>query len=99
MSTQPEALRLAEWFEKGHGGCELEAADELRRLHEVEVAYGVMMKQAESRIAELEQTLGQAVDMLEDAPYMSNKDDYRRYADVMQALRERLTRSGVKNEP
>ena len=76
-----------------------ELRKELRRLHEVEVAYGVMMKQAESRIAELEQTLGQAVDMLEDAPYMSNKDDYRRYADVMQALRERLTRSGVKNEP
>ncbi len=29
-----EALRLAEWFEGGLGGCELEAAAELRRLHQ-----------------------------------------------------------------
>ena len=35
MNTQPEALRLAEWFEGGYGGCELDAAAELRRLHEV----------------------------------------------------------------
>jgi len=34
MSKQPEALRLAEWFEGGYGGCESEAAAELRRLHE-----------------------------------------------------------------
>ena len=34
MTQQPTALRLAEWFEKGYGGCELEAAAELRRLHE-----------------------------------------------------------------
>ena len=31
---QPEALRIAEWFEGGYGGCEYEAAAELRRLHE-----------------------------------------------------------------
>jgi len=30
---------------------------ELRRLHEVEVAYGVMMAKAESRIAELQHAL------------------------------------------
>ena len=35
MSEQPEALRIAEWFEGGYGGCESEAAAELRRLHEV----------------------------------------------------------------
>ena len=35
MSEQPNALRLAEWFEGGYGGCESEAAAELRRLHEV----------------------------------------------------------------
>lgn len=32
---QSEALRIAEWFEGGYGGCEYEAAAELRRLHEV----------------------------------------------------------------
>ena len=32
MNEQTKAQRLAEWFEKGHGGCELEAAAELRRL-------------------------------------------------------------------
>lgn len=31
---QPEALRIAEWFEGGYGGWEYEAAAELRRLHE-----------------------------------------------------------------
>jgi len=35
MSDKPEALQLANWFEGGHGGCELEAAAELRRLHKV----------------------------------------------------------------
>jgi hypothetical protein len=35
MSEQPKALRIAEWFEGGYGGCESEAATELRRLHEV----------------------------------------------------------------
>ena len=35
MSEQPNALRLAEWFEGGYGGCESEAAAELRRLYEV----------------------------------------------------------------
>lgn len=34
MSEQPEALRIADWFEGGYGGCELEAAAELRRLHQ-----------------------------------------------------------------
>ena len=34
MSGQPKALRIAEWFEGGYGGCESEAAAELRRLHE-----------------------------------------------------------------
>lgn len=28
-----DALRIAEWFDSGYGGCESEAADELRRLH------------------------------------------------------------------
>lgn len=28
-----KALEIAEWFEAGMGGCELEAAAELRRLH------------------------------------------------------------------
>ena len=35
MNEQPKALRIAEWFEGGYGGCEYEAAAELRRLHEV----------------------------------------------------------------
>lgn len=35
MSEKPEALRIAEWFEGGYGGCEYEAAAELRRLHGV----------------------------------------------------------------
>lgn len=30
-----DALRIAAWFERGLGGCEAEAAAELRRLHEV----------------------------------------------------------------
>ena len=34
MSEKPTALRIAEWFEGGYGGCESEAAAELRRLHE-----------------------------------------------------------------
>ena len=34
-TEQPEALRIAEWFEGGYGGCEYEAATELRRLHKV----------------------------------------------------------------
>ena len=33
MNEQPKALRIAEWFEGGYGGCEYEAAVELRRLH------------------------------------------------------------------
>lgn len=53
MSTQPEALHLAAMLEAGNNGYPSRAAAELRRLHEVEVAYGAMMKQAESRIAEL----------------------------------------------
>jgi hypothetical protein len=56
MSTQPEALRLAEWLEHQvpmTPDLRAQASAELRRLHEVEVAYGVMMAQAESRIAEL----------------------------------------------
>ena len=58
MSTQPEALRLADELcapvsdYPAPTSLEDAAARELRRLHEVEVAYGVMMKQAESRIAE-----------------------------------------------
>lgn len=37
MVTQEkwDALRIAAWFEGGLGGCEMEAAEELRRLHEV----------------------------------------------------------------
>lgn len=30
-----DALRIADWFEGGLGGCEMEAAAELRRLHKV----------------------------------------------------------------
>ena len=33
MNEQPEALRIADWFEGGYGGCEYEAAAELRHLH------------------------------------------------------------------
>jgi hypothetical protein len=33
MSKDWDALRIADWFEGGYGGCELEAAAELRRLH------------------------------------------------------------------
>lgn len=35
MSKQPEALRLAEWLEKGIDPYDKRAVDELRRLHEV----------------------------------------------------------------
>ena len=38
MTTQPEALRLAEMLETGRGWNPKEAAAELRRLHEVEVS-------------------------------------------------------------
>lgn len=51
MTQQPESLRHAEWLELSLAIGAQEAADELRRLHEVEVAYGVMMAKAESRIA------------------------------------------------
>jgi hypothetical protein len=56
MTQQPEALRLADRLDlyatgDAHQQDIEQAAAELRRLHEVEVAYGVMMKQAESRIA------------------------------------------------
>lgn len=39
MSTQPEALRLAEWMEWNDASMEVqnEAAEELRRLHAVNV--------------------------------------------------------------
>lgn len=47
MSTQPEALHLADMLEAGNYGHPSRAAAELRRLHEVEVAYGVMMGQAD----------------------------------------------------
>jgi len=33
MSEKWDALRIAKWFEGGYGGCEMEAAAELRRLH------------------------------------------------------------------
>lgn len=35
MSTQPEALRLAEWLETSPNTRDKKAAAELRRLHEV----------------------------------------------------------------
>lgn len=56
MTTQPEALRLANLLEQidgQHWQVQDSAAAELRRLHGFEVAYGAMMAQAESRIAEL----------------------------------------------
>jgi hypothetical protein len=35
MTTQPEALRLAHWLERGGANCQahIDAAAELRRLH------------------------------------------------------------------
>jgi hypothetical protein len=35
MTEQTEAQRIADWFEGGYGGCEMEAAAELRRLEAV----------------------------------------------------------------
>ena len=46
MSEQPKALRIAEWFEGGYGGCESEAATELRRLHEVNQELLKLLKEA-----------------------------------------------------
>lgn len=60
MSTLREAaqaLRLADWFEGGYGGCELEAAAELRRLHDIEKAYesacGIINEQ-DKKLAEMD---------------------------------------------
>lgn len=70
MTQQPEALRLADamlnyWDERGPDAEAVGA--ELRRLHGFEVAYGVMMTQAESRIITLEAALRQAVEALNTA--------------------------------
>jgi hypothetical protein len=35
MTEQTEAQRIADWFEGGYGGCEMEAAAELRRMEAV----------------------------------------------------------------
>ena len=50
MSEQSTALRIAEWFEGGYGGCESEAAAELRRLHEVNQELLEALKLAEESI-------------------------------------------------
>jgi hypothetical protein len=58
---KPEALRLADWFEGGYGGCELEAAAELRRLHDevqmLDVAYRIackIIKEQDRKLAKLD---------------------------------------------
>lgn len=68
MSEQPEALRIAEWFEGGYGGCESQAAAELRRLYEeVNEQARLLGMSAErelallARIDRLEKQLGEAV--------------------------------------
>jgi hypothetical protein len=33
MTDKWDALKIADWFEGGLGGCEMKAAAELRRLH------------------------------------------------------------------
>jgi hypothetical protein len=51
MSEKWDALRIAKWFEGGYGGCEMEAAAELRRLsalnQELLEAIGDALKTAE----------------------------------------------------
>jgi hypothetical protein len=88
MTQQPEALRLAFVIEGGwdreHGR---KAAAEMRRLHEVEVAYGVMMAQAESRITTLEDALRQALEAL-DAVYGKGKKCEAAITAAKQALGE-----------
>jgi len=51
MNEKPKALQIAEWFEGGHGGCELDAADELRRLYE---AHDWQHKMAGDRLRRIE---------------------------------------------
>ena len=50
MTTQPEALRLADWLEHQvpmTPDLRAQASAELRRLREIEAAYGVMMGQTD----------------------------------------------------
>ena len=82
MSTQPEALRHAEWLELSLAIGAQEAAAELRRLHEFEVGYGLMMTAAEARIAALEAEAASLRDQ--------NSELDRRLAEMEQAGRQAL---------
>lgn len=66
MSDKPEALQLADWFEGGYGGCELEAAAELRRLHE---AHEWQYKMAGDRLRRIEKLETVNQELLEALKY------------------------------
>ena len=72
MTQQPEALRIADWFEGGYGGCEMEAAAELRRLQSVET-------ESKERILRLEGALTKEVainaQLLEALEFIADRQD------------------------
>ena len=79
MSTLREAaqaLRLADWFEGGYGGCELEAAAELRRLHDIEKTYESACKiidEQDKKLAELEAVNAELLAALKVMLYMTER--------------------------
>ena len=83
MADKPEALRLADWFEGGYGGCELEAAAELRRLHDevqmLDVAYRIackIIKEQDRKLAKVEAVNAELLEALKFyAAMMGRKSD------------------------
>ena len=91
MTQQPEALRLADAldgsFPEAYASS---AADELRRLHEANEAFGKRQEWWNDRMFEMEAALRQAVEALEEIPYMSNKDDYERLEKITTTAKQAL---------
>ena len=94
-----DALRIAAWFEGGLGGCEAEAAAELRRLHEVNVE---LLKSLDNlrRAAYWVVEGGEFWEWVKDRtmPYAAGKE-LDELAEMMQAAREAIAKAtGEKHD-
>jgi uncharacterized protein YukE len=110
MNEQPEALRLADMIERYNAGVHSQAivedysraADELRRLHEADEAFGKRQEWWNDRMFEMETALRQAVEALEaiavDAKTTSNAYETARQAiaAAKQALGEAMSIDAMK---
>ena len=102
MSEQPFVMELAGRLEAGWGVDALEVAAELRRLHtenenllnalrmEEAISFRLDMQQYAAQCEAQQTLLRQALEALEVAPYMSNKDDHEHHQKAITAIRQHL---------